>query len=312
MRYVTFFKDEEGAISVFIAIAFVAVLGLSALVFDFGSSYITANELQNSADAAVLAGVQNLPMEDDSNWDTEILPIVQGYAFENDAQTFTVNPVKNAADTIIGVEVIASKELNVPLIDIFGENFLSIRRRAVARVFTLNEAKGLVPIGINEDILDAEGFDGSLVLDIDPSEESSVKYGWIFLDKVYEEHNNANSKLTNWMEDGYDQSIAIGDEFPWTDGTRASTVIAYNDLVGKEVLAPIYEVVSVVDGKNKEDSGIVRITGFVMLKVEPYTPDGAKNKTMRATFIKRANISQTSSGGDDILDYRVGAIRLID
>lgn len=312
MKKIVFLKDEKGAISVFIAIAFVAVLGISALVFDFGNSYITASELQNSADAAVLAGVQNLPMEDESNWDTEILPIVQGYVSENDTHVFTVNPVRNNSNIIVGVEVIASKELNVPLIDIFGGDVLNVQRRAVARIFTLNSATGLVPIGINEDILDAEGFDGSVVLDIDPSEESSVKYGWLFFDKVYEEHSNANSKLVDWMENGFDQSISVGDEIPWTDGSKTATVMAYNDLVGKEVLAPIYEVVSVEDGEDNDDVGVVRITGFVMLKVEPYTPGGTKNKTMRATFIRRVNISETSSGGDDILDYRVGAIRLID
>lgn len=310
--YRIFFENEKGSISVFIAISFVVILGLSALVFDFGCAYINANELQNSADSTALACAQALPLDEDSLWDSEIMPIAQGYMDENNSQSFTINPVRNANNLIVGVEVIASKELSVPLIDIFGSGNLAVQRSAVARVFTLNQANGLVPIGINQDVLDAEGFDGSIVLDIDPSEDSAVKYGWLFFDKIYGENNNSNSKLKSWMEDGYQDTVSVGDELPWTNGSRSATVMAYNDLIGKEVLAPIYEVIDVTDGgKNKDDTGNVRITGFVMLKIEPYTPGGSKNKTMRATFIRHANISNTSAGGDDMADYRVGGIRLI-
>lgn len=310
--YTAFLKNEKGSISVFIAISFVAILGLSALVFDFGCAYINANELQNSADSAALACAQKLPLEEDSLWDSEIVPVAQGYMGENNSNVFTINPVRNDSNLIVGVEVTAARELSVPLVDIFGSGNLAVQRRAVARVFTLNQATGLVPIGINQDILDAEGFDGSLVLDIDPSEDDAVKYGWLFFDKIYDGNNNANSKLNNWMEDGYQDTVSVGDELPWTNGSRSSTVMAYNDLIGKEVLAPIYEVINVTDGgKNKDDTGNVRITGFVMIKIEPYTPDGSKNKTMRATFIRHANISNTSAGGDDMEDYRVGGIRLI-
>lgn len=310
--YRIFFKDEKGSISVFIAISFVVILGLSALVFDFGCAYINANELQNSADSAALACAQELPLDEDSLWNSEIVPVAQGYMDENDSQSFTINPVRNDNNRIVGVEVIASRELSVPLIDIFGSGNLAVQRRAVARVFTLNEANGLVPIGINQDVLDAEGFDGSVILDIDPGDEASVKYGWLFFDKIYDGNNNANSKLNDWMDEGYQDTVSVGDELPWTNGSRSSTIMAYNDLIGKEVLAPIYEVINVTDGgKNKDDTGNVRITGFVMIKIEPYTPDGSKNKTMRATFIRHANISNTSAGGDDMEDYRVGGIRLI-
>ena len=310
-NYIAFLKNEKGSISVFIAISFVAILGLSALVFDFGGAYINANELQNSADSAALACAQKLPLDEDTLWDSEIIPVAEGYMGENNSNIFTINPVRNDSNQIVGVEVTAARELNVPLVDIFGSGNLAVQRRAVARVFTISQANGLVPIGINQDILDAEGFDGSLALDIDPSEEDSVKYGWLFFDKIYDENSNSNSKLNNWMEEGYQDTVSIGDELPWTDGTRASTVMAYNDLIGKEVLAPIYEVVTFNDGGKKEDTAIVRITGFVMIKIEPYSPGGSKNKTMRATFIRHANISNTSAEGDEIIDYRVGGIRLI-
>lgn len=309
--YDVFVKNEEGSISVFIAISLITILGLSALVFDFGCAYINANELQNSADSAALACAQKLPLDEDSLWDSEIVPVAQGYMGENNSNVFTINPVRSDSNLIVGVEVTASRELSVPLIDIFGSGNLAVQRRAVARVFTLSQATGLVPIGINQEVLDAEGFDGSLALDIDPSEDDAVKYGWLFFDKIYDENNNSNSKLNTWMEDGYQDVVAVGDELPWTDGTRASTVMAYNDLIGKEVLAPIYEVVTFNDGGNKEDTAIVRITGFVMIRIEAYSPGGSKNKTMRATFIRHANISNTSAEGDEIIDYRVGGIRLV-
>ncbi len=54
-------KKESGQILVFVAILLAAVIGLSAFVIDLGYAYYAQRTLQASADAAALAGAQELP-----------------------------------------------------------------------------------------------------------------------------------------------------------------------------------------------------------------------------------------------------------
>ena len=53
-------REERGAIAVIVAIFMVALLVLAALVLDLGTGYDHDRELQSAADAAALAGAQQL------------------------------------------------------------------------------------------------------------------------------------------------------------------------------------------------------------------------------------------------------------
>ena len=310
---------EVGSITIFTGLAMLVILGMGAFVTDLGIGYIRANEIQNAADAAALAGAEELPLLDDTKWSTIVVPVAESYAHENGIDDIDVTSVKNGSGKIIGVKVVANKVVDYTLIKAISSSSdtMDISRDATARIFTVTEVSkgsGLVPIGINADVFKDPSFKGNIPLDIDPSDEAAVKYGWMFFDKVYgdENNNNSNKKLKDWMEKGYDGTIKIGDELPWTNRTRSLTVQEYNKLVGKEVLAPVYEVINITEGKNKkEDTANVKIVGFVVIKIEPYG-SGSHNETMKATFVKYANITGTPSDDEDIVEYRVYSSKLID
>lgn len=309
-----FICKEKGVITIFLAISLMLIFAFSAIVLDFGISYINSNELQNAADAAALVGAKKLPLEDDLMWESEVKTISSNYVTENGVNAAVVNPVYNTENRIVGVDVSTSKQVPAAVINILlGDDYLNINKRAKSKVFQLKEAIGLVPIGINKDVFEQEGFDGSIVLDIDPSEINAVKYGWMFFDKVYGTDKNSNERLKTWMSSGYDNYIGVGDELPWTNGSRSSTVLEYNNLIGMEVMAPIYEVINFQDGVgNKEDTANVRIVGFVFIKVEDYKPGGVSNKNMRATFIKYKNIPGDTTNNDTVQEYRVYSSKLIE
>lgn len=309
-----FICKEKGVITIFLAISLMLIFAFSAIVLDFGISYINSNELQNAADAAALVGAKKLPLEDDIMWENQVKIISTDYVTENGVSAAVVNPVYNSENRIVGVAVSTSKEVPAAVINILlGEDSIDINKKAKSKVFQLKEATGLVPIGINKEVFEQEGFDGSIVLDIDPSEINAVKYGWMFFDKVYGDDKNSNERLKTWMSSGYDNYIGVGDEMPWTNGSRSSTVIEYNNLIGMEVIAPIYEVIDFQDGlSNKEDTANVRIVGFVFIKVEDYKPGGVSNKTMKATFIKYKNIAGKTSDNDTVQEYRVYSSKLIE
>lgn len=54
-------KNEDGSTLVLVALLMVVLLGFAALVVDVGNLYLTKTQLQNAADAAALAGAQELP-----------------------------------------------------------------------------------------------------------------------------------------------------------------------------------------------------------------------------------------------------------
>ncbi|HVN60284.1 MAG TPA: pilus assembly protein TadG-related protein [Gaiellaceae bacterium] len=54
-------KRESGQVLVFVTILLAAIIGLSAIVVDFGYAYYAQRSLQASADASALAGAQQLP-----------------------------------------------------------------------------------------------------------------------------------------------------------------------------------------------------------------------------------------------------------
>ncbi len=56
-------RDESGQAFVFIAAILTALVGMSALVIDVGSWYQADRRLQTAADAAALAGAQELPLD---------------------------------------------------------------------------------------------------------------------------------------------------------------------------------------------------------------------------------------------------------
>ena len=56
-------RNEDGQILVFVAIAMVAIMGFAAIAIDTGMVAIQKSNLQNAADAAALAGAQELPSE---------------------------------------------------------------------------------------------------------------------------------------------------------------------------------------------------------------------------------------------------------
>ncbi len=65
-RISTFIRKTEGATAVVIALCLFAFLGVTSLAIDMGHLYTVRNQLQNSADAAALAGVEQL-IQKDSN-----------------------------------------------------------------------------------------------------------------------------------------------------------------------------------------------------------------------------------------------------
>ena len=133
--YKKFYKNESGQTIVLVALMMVMLVGISALTIDVGAMTFQRSNLQNAADSAALAGVQNMTSVND------VKKAVINYARSNglkvredeapqSGDTITINaPYKGDSNK---VEVIISREVKNHLSGILGLTQSNIYVRAVA------------------------------------------------------------------------------------------------------------------------------------------------------------------------------------
>ena len=86
-------QDEDGQVIVFVVAILTVMIGIGALVIDGGSWFRTQRHLQTAADAAALAGVQNLPASTGTSQAVAIDYAQQNYAgLPAPAVTFPSSP----------------------------------------------------------------------------------------------------------------------------------------------------------------------------------------------------------------------------
>ena len=139
------FREECGTTIVITAVAFSMLMGFTALAVDSGVLFVEHTRLARTADAAALAGAQELP----NIGQAEVT--ARDYAQRNG----TDNPDLNIGFSPDNKEltVTASKNVNLYFARVFGKNSSLVNGRAVARIAPVKAVTGIVPIGINEIML---------------------------------------------------------------------------------------------------------------------------------------------------------------
>jgi len=131
-------KNEDGQVLVMTSILLVVLLGFAALTIDLGRVYITKTKLQNVADAAALAGAQDLPF---SSTDTRTAKSTANYyAEQNGVQESetTLNAPYNGDSTKI--EVVCRKTVSYTFARVLGFTQTDVSASAVAQKQTVSGA----------------------------------------------------------------------------------------------------------------------------------------------------------------------------
>lgn len=139
-------SSEDGAIAVVVAVIIVALMAFAAVAVDAGAMYSQRRQMQTAADAAALAGVQNLPHDP-----TLAVSAADAYALENypdaDDRSFTVQSTYVANDTIVAE--VRQSAMGLFFARFMGEESTAVSARAVAVAGSPNTyGSGLMPFGI--------------------------------------------------------------------------------------------------------------------------------------------------------------------
>lgn len=139
-------NEERGLAVVLVSLAMTALIGAIALVTDFGLVALNKNKLANAADAAALAGVQELP-EDPSL----ASQIARDYAHENGLtdEQVEVKLVPNLATSqFVGVQVTTCKAVDYIVAKVLGFTSIDLQAKATAQVMPITSVYGAAPLFI--------------------------------------------------------------------------------------------------------------------------------------------------------------------
>jgi hypothetical protein len=135
-------RDESGQVLVLAALLLSGMLGMAGLSIDVGSVAKTRHDLQNAADAAVLAGVQELP-----GCAGQAVPVAEDWARRGTAEpaSVEVSLEGSACDTI---RARLSAPAPVVFMGILGVQPPTVHADAAARIGSVSSTRRFLPWGL--------------------------------------------------------------------------------------------------------------------------------------------------------------------
>src|SRR4029077_1904564 len=205
---------NEGGQAVVLTVVFLAVLlGMAALVLDFGSWYRADRSTQSTADSAALAGAQALPGST-----SQAASLASSYATKNggglSSVSFSASYGPN--DTI---QVAVKKSAPGIFSKLFGVNSVNGGSKATARTALMLSAKYVAPIVVNKlhpKLLGTPGCpcfgdpSGNKNITTIPLSRNGAPGAFDLLNLDGSHGGTSGGILASWMLKGYDGYLNIG------------------------------------------------------------------------------------------------------
>jgi Putative Flp pilus-assembly TadE/G-like len=234
-------RCDSGQAFVLVAVTLTALVGMAALVLDGGSWYQAQRKLQTAADAAALAGAQELPTRQ-SEAQTVALDFAQRNYSGIPAPTVTFPD----AGTI---DVAATATAPGVFARIYGSAFdeIDISAHAQARVLAPTKLKDVAPLAVHRDracvVTDPSCFGQPVTLAFDELDVTKSKFGLLDLDR---DGNAGAGEMKDWLENGYTDHLPIGVEYPDASGDKNGIKKELEDAADEErvLLFPVFDSAS--------------------------------------------------------------------
>jgi Putative Flp pilus-assembly TadE/G-like len=261
-------KGERGQVVVLTVVMIAALLGLGAMVLDVGAWFRTKRQVQATADAAALAGAQELHLDAGQ---AQALAVQYGTSNGGGVASadVTFESQWTPGDTIV---VHAHKSNTSYFSKIFGVGDQEIGARAKARSEAPGEAKYVAPIGVDRShpLLSGSGcpcFHQSTTLDLE-----KVGPGAFRLLNIDGSRGGTNNKtLADWMSHGYGDYMGLG--WFWSDSGSKFNGSDMKDALatvrGHDLLFPVYDQTQ-AQGTNFQ----YRVVGWVAFRLTGYAGNG--------------------------------------
>lgn len=212
-----FIKEESGQVLVLFALLAIVIFGITAFVTDVGMLQSHKRHLQNTADAAALAGARDLADGKDA---ANVTASVYKYVDENKIDKNEVKAII-IDDNSVKVDLKGSRGLFFArAARLTNDDSANVRAKAKAKVGLPSGMKGVLPIGIEID--DFKNFDkngGSFIV----KGNSAGNWGWVNLDYAYGNKNISVDEQAEFIINGYDKMLYINDIIETDNGANVQS-----------------------------------------------------------------------------------------
>jgi Flp pilus assembly protein TadG len=240
-------RNERGQSLVLTVVVLVSLLGMAALVLDVGSWYRAKRNLQGTADAAALAGAQALPDTPGS-----ATSLANQYATTN-------TPDLATKDVSISSNIVPNDRISVHVTRpspgffarVLGIDSVQVGATAVAQSEGMAQARYVAPITVKNThpMLAGPGCpcfgpDNETTL---PLGKTGAPGAFAMLDLSGDPTGTTGaSTLADWIDNGYDQYLALGGYFsdPGAKFNNSQIQAALNQRIGTELLFPVYDTLT--------------------------------------------------------------------
>jgi Putative Flp pilus-assembly TadE/G-like len=248
-------RDESGQVLVFVVFFLAGIVGMAALVVDAGSWYQAHRHAQTAADAAALAGAQELPVGDgDCPGDAEDCAI--DFAQRNDV---VMGPEDVTFPNPYTIDVVAHRDdipgIFAPVIDETRFDFVTVSAKAQATVRAPLEMKNVAPIAVYKDmenpsdegppciVTNPDCFGQTVTLNLVEDAEydpTKSKFGLLDLDR---DGSAGAGDMKDWLENGYPDHLPIDTTYPPANGEKNGIKQQLEDAADDQrvLLFPVYD-----------------------------------------------------------------------
>jgi Flp pilus assembly protein TadG len=285
-------REESGQVFVFVAFILVCLVGMAALVVDVGSWYQAQRKLQTAADAAALAGAQELPLDQ-----SKAKTVAKQYAQLNYAGIPAPAVTTPDAGTIDVVAEADTPGIFAPVLNSAFE-LVTVHAEAQAKVAAPKMLAQVAPIALHTSIAcivtdpGCYGQTKTLTLvenaEYDPTKS---KFGLLNLDRA---GNASASDLKGWIENGYSDHLPIDTHYPPANGTKNGIKKELEDAADDQrtLFFPVYESASSGQGYY-----VIGWAAFVLDEVVKWS---GKHHELKGHFV--TYIATSLAAGDTITD----------
>jgi Flp pilus assembly protein TadG len=233
-------RSDSGQAMLFVVVALLGLVGLVSLVVDGGSWFRTQRQVQTAADAAALAGAQNLPIDQTGARSTAITYAQQNFSGIA-APTITF---PSAAE----IDVVAAKPVNGIILPALNA---TARAHARAQVSAPSSLKNVAPIAVYKDyaciVTNPTCFGQTVVLGFDddnPFDPTKSKFGLLDLDR---DGSAGSGDMKNWLDNGYPDFLPVNTIYPPANGEKNGIKSQLQSAADahRVLLFPVYDTATV-------------------------------------------------------------------
>jgi Flp pilus assembly protein TadG len=296
-------RSDEAGQAILVTVLFLTVLiGAIAITLDVGEWYREQRQTQATADAAALAGAQDLPTDP-----VAAVASAKSYGDQNGGGVAGADITITGGDT---VNVTARRTAPGIFSKLFGISSVDVKANASARAAVPEQVYGAAPIVVNKlhPLLSGPGcpcFHAETTLPLG-KDGAPGAFGLADLDPG---GSNGNPPTASWVKDGFAGHLDLGpyDSDPGASFNGDDIRDALTARLGTELLFPVYDTLG--GGGSIAQYNVI---GWVAFHLDAFDlHDHGNNQTLTGYFTRVVWDGLQSKNNQHLPDFGVYSISLV-